>query len=102
VDGKRGHVTQSVAAADTARVVILDRAHLLAEWRDLLAFLLQPEHHCCVILIDTAEAGHHLREEFLQDGGHACLQAPLQKPEVISTVQEAAARRHAIEPAYAH
>src|SRR5436305_6086935 len=46
----------SAGAAATLSVVILDRAHLGADWRYLLAFLLQPEHHCCIILIDTPGA----------------------------------------------
>ena len=89
-----------MVASGSASVVILDRAHLLADWRDLLAFLLQPEHQCCIILIDTGQTGHYLRDEFLDEGGYACLLAPLQELEVIRAVHEAAARWHNIQRAY--
>jgi AmiR/NasT family two-component response regulator len=92
----------SAVATGTASVVVIDRAHLRPDWRDLLAFLFQPEHHCCVILIDTPESGHLLRDEFLEDGGHACLQAPLEKTAVISAIQSAAACWRKIDRAYGH
>jgi AmiR/NasT family two-component response regulator len=92
----------SAVTAGTASVVVIDRAHLRADWRELLAFLLRPEHHCCVILIDMPERGHLLRDEFLDDGGHAYLQVPLQQADVISAINGAAACWQKIDRAYGH
>jgi hypothetical protein len=66
----------------------------------MLALFLQPEHHCRVILIDLPGHGHLLRDEFLEDGGHACLRTPLRPGELISEVRDAAACWEKIDQAY--
>lgn len=90
----------SAVAAGTGSIVVIDRAHIRAEWREMLAFLLRPQHHCCVILIGTPESGHLLRDEFLDRGGHVYLQAPVQQAELISAIQDAAACWQKIDRAY--
>jgi DNA-binding NtrC family response regulator len=90
----------SAVAAGAGSIVVIDRAHIRAEWREMLAFLLRPEHHCRVILIDTTESGHLLRDEFLDRGGHLYLQPPVKQTELISAIHDAADFWQKIDRAY--